>query len=139
MVEKNQVKKVLNEVGTGDKPIPTYNNVELVYKLIVPQTTGYGHINLDMAFTCLDQWAKVKCTNLNKIINLTKLYGFKKCVYYTWGELEGELILNRSLDGWTGKLLTTTITENKTKIENNPEKPKTGFFQGLFKQQNTGG
>lgn len=135
MPEENQVRKVLNEVGSGDRPIPSYNNVELVYKLIVPQTTGYEHINLDMAFTFLDNWAKVKCENLNKIINITKLYGLKKCVYLSWGELAGELILDRSVGGWTGKLLTTTITENKTKLENNPEKPKTGFFQGLFKPQ----
>lgn len=133
MSEDNKVRKVLNEVGSGDKPIPTYNNVELMYRLITPQTTGYDHINLDMSFTNLDQWAKLKCTNLNKIINITKLYGLKKCVYLAWGELDGELILNRSLDGWTGKLLTTTITENKTKIDNNPEKPKTGFFNGFFK------
>ena len=133
MSEESQIKKVLNEVGTGEKPISTYNNVELVYKLISPQTTGFDQINLDMAFTNLDQWAKIKCTNLNKIIGLSRLLNLKKCVYTSWNELAGELILDRSVDGWSGKLLTTTITENKTKIDNNPEKPKTGFFQGLFK------
>ena len=135
MADDNQVKTLLNKVGSGDKPIPTFNNIELVYRLISPQTLGYDHINLDMSFTNLDAWAKIKCTNLNKIINTTKLYGLKKCVYLGWGELAGELILDRSLNGWSGKILTTTITENKTKIENNPDRPKTGFWSGFMNKK----
>jgi hypothetical protein len=135
--EMNQVRKVLNEVGNSEKPIAGFNSVELVYRLIAPQVTGFAHINLDMSFTNLDQYAKAKCEAYSLVVATTKLFGFKKSLYLSWNKLSSELILNRSKDGWSGKLLTTTITENKTKIENNPDKPETGFLKNIFKSKPT--
>lgn len=129
----NQVRKVLNQVGNANEPIAGFNSVELVYRLIAPQVTGFQHINLDMSFTNLDAFAKQKCDALSLIVATTKLFSWKKSLYISWNRLSSELILNRSKDGWSGRLLTTTITENKTKIENNPDKPETGFLKNMFK------
>lgn len=130
--DKEELRQVLNQVGNQDTPLVGNSNVELMYRLINPQTIGFNHVNLDMAFTKLSIWDRERVLKLSRIADICKLFNWKKSYYLARGELAALLNSNKSLDGWSGTLLTNTVTQQKIETYQKSDKVRTGFKFGNF-------
>ena len=100
--------------------------VEYLGELIEPQTQGFDHINMDMAFSYLENHHLFTVTNDSMLIVLCRVYGLKISEYLVRGKLATLLNSNKSMDGKTMDMFTTVITKHEGAFEDKTEK-KQGF------------
>ena len=122
------------DVGTKKPPISSSNALWLLQNLLQPQTTGFDQVNLDLSFTNLTNWDIQRVVNLSFIINFCRLYNLPKSLYISNGEYATFLNAKRSVDGWSGQLLTTTVTKAQQEYTDMSHK-KTGWKLFSFKKK----
>lgn len=103
---------------------------EYIWDLLMPQTEGFEHVNMDMTFTYLDRWDLFFVDLKAMSITMTKLYGLKQSEYLLRGQLAAFLNSRRSKDAKSMDILTTIVTDTKQTFVDKTEK-KQGF--SLFK------
>lgn len=127
----DQERKQFHDYKVGMRRSPLSNNIlNLLSRLLQPQTTGFSQINMDMAFTYLDSFGVYFVKNSSFLITFCKLYGFKKSEYIERSSLATHLVANRSLHGKSMELFTTTVTKQSQEYSDKTQK-KVGFFAGL--------
>jgi hypothetical protein len=99
---------------------------EYIGDLLVPQTEGFGHVNMDMAFTYLGQFDLFYVNNISLSITLSHVYSLKQSEYLLRGILATYLNSHKSLDAKSMNILTTVVTQNKQEFEDKTAK-KQGF------------
>ena len=136
MEEFEAVKKDLPSLNIGTKkpPISSSNALWLLQNLLQPQTTGYEQVNLDLSFTNLQGFDVERIMNLSLLINFFRINDLPKSHYIANGEYATFLNAKRSVGGWSGGLLTTTITQTKQEYTDNSAK-KSGFNLFSFKKK----
>lgn len=132
----DQERRQYQDFQVGNRRTPLSNNVlMLLGDLLQPQTTGFNHVNLDMAFTFQDRFSLDQTKNNSFNINFHKLYGFKRAEFLERGNLATHLVASRSLEGKSMDMFTHTVTTQKQEYRDKTEK-KTGF-PALFKRKNS--
>lgn len=99
------------DIGTKKPPMSSDNALWLLQNLLQPQTTGYDQVNLDLSFTNLQNFDIDRIMNLSFIINFTRMFQLPKSRFLSNGDYATLLNAKRSINGWSGSLLTTTVTK----------------------------
>ena len=99
---------------------------EYIWHLLMPQTEGFEHVNMDMTFTFLDRWDLWFVDIKSMSITMTKIYGLKQSEYLLRGQLAAFLNSRRSKDAKSMDILTTIVTDQKQTFVDKTEK-KQGF------------
>ena len=89
---------------------------------------------LDLSFTNLQGFDVERIMNLSLLINFFRINDLPKSHYIANGEYATFLNAKRSVGGWSGGLLTTTITQTKQEYTDNSAK-KSGFNLFSFKKK----
>jgi len=98
-------------IGTKKPPVSTDNALWLMQNLLQPQSLGYDQINLDLSFTNLQHFDVERIMNLSFIINFSRMFKLPKSRFLSNGDYATLLNAKRSVGGWSGSLLTTTVTK----------------------------
>lgn len=121
---------------TGETRMPVYSNVlEMLGGLLQPQQEKFEHINLDMGFTDLDKWDRLRIENLSMLITLSKIWGIQQSSILFESDMETICIANRSKNARAMKLFNTTVTKSDQKFTEESEN-KSGF--SLFPSRKKG-
>jgi hypothetical protein len=105
-------------------------------QMITPQTTGYDHINLDLAFSNLDHKDLMLVENYMLILDVCKIYKLKESYYMVRGMLAGLLNSRRSKFAKSMNLFTHVSTSSKTEYTE-VEQAKKGFNFFGFGRKNS--
>ena len=120
-------RKQFHDFKLGNRRTPLSNNVlMLLGDLLQPQTEGFDHINLDMAFTYQDYFGISLTKNSSFLITYFSINGFRKALYLERNNLATHLVANRSINGKSMELFTNTVTTQKQEFLDKTEK-KSGF------------
>ena len=135
----DQERKQYQDFKVGNRKYPLSNNVlMLLGGLLQPQTDGFDHINLDMAFTNLDSFNLFTVENSSFLIGYFSLWGFKKALIMERNKLATHLIANRSKGGKSMDLFTNVTTHQKQEFIDRTDK-KTGFARMFSRKKQEGG
>jgi hypothetical protein len=108
--------------------------IEYLGDMLIPATTGFPQINLDMAFTNLAHFDLVVVQNLSSLITYCHINGFKKSEYMCRSQLATFLNSRRSKDGKSMDMFTTITTKSSQSQEfKDTTTEKKGF--SLFSQK----
>ena len=100
--------------------------MEYLGDMLVPQTEGFDHVNLDMTFTNLTFFDMAHVDNLSLSITLCKIYGLRQSEYLLRGMLASFLNSRRSKDAKSMDMFTTMVTKQKQEFVDKTES-KAGF------------
>ena len=91
--------------------------IEYLGDMLIPATTGFPQINLDMAFTNLSVFDLVVVQNLSALITYCYISGLKKSEYMARSQLATFLNSRRSKDAKSMEMFTTITTKSSQKQE----------------------
>ena len=102
--------------------------VEYLGQMLEPVTSGFPHINLDMAFTNLSVWDLPVVENMCEIIVYCHVRNLRKSEYMMRGKLSAFLNSRRSKGAKSMDMFTNITTKNiqQQTFEDNSA-PKKGF------------
>ena len=100
--------------------------VEYLGEMLEPQTEGFPHINLDMAFTNLSFWDLNHVDNVSMSILVANMYKLKQSEYLLRGDLATFLNSRRSKNAKSMDIFTTVVTKQEQEF-----KDKTKETQGF--------
>jgi len=109
--------------------------IEYLGELLVPQTEGFDHVNLDMTFTYLGNFDLSHVDNLSMAITMSHIYKLKQSEFLLRGMLASFLNSRRSRNAKSMDMFTTMITEQKQSFEDKTEKKEGFSFMGFGKKK----
>ena len=112
MIEDNT--ENTNKYGISVRDIEKFKKGSgLLTELLTPVVQGFPFINLDMAFSNLDNWDMWRIENATAVVAYCYIHNFKQSQYLKMAEIETILISRRSKAGKSMNILTETVTHNK--------------------------
>lgn len=111
--------------------------VEYLGQMLEPVTSGFPHINLDMAFTNLSVWDLPVVENLCQLIVYCHINNLRKSEYMARGQLSAFLNSRRSKGAKSMDMFTNITTKNiqqQTFEDNSAPKKGFSFFSPKHKQ-----
>ncbi len=100
--------------------------VEYIGDMLVPQTEGFEHVNLDMTFTYLGNFDLMYVDTVAMSITIAHIYKLKQSEYLLRGNLATFLNSRRSRDAKSMNIFTTMVTKQDQTFVDKTEK-KQGF------------
>ena len=109
--------------------------VEYLGQMLEPETEGFEHVNMDMAFTNLNFFDLFKVDNLSEGINLCHIYNLKQSEFLFRGDLATILISRRSKDARSFALFTDVTTKQQQTFKDETEEKKGFSFFNFGKKK----
>jgi len=100
--------------------------VEYIGEMLVPQTEGFDHVNLDMSFSYLSSFDLYFVDNISMSITMAHIYELKQSEYLLRGMLASFLNSRRSRNAKSMDMFTTMVTKQEQSFVDKTEK-KQGF------------